>query len=76
MSNKDNAILKLDLSKEESSSNKFSELYNGLFTLFYFILQKPLDNLWFECISLLIQYFQLAIFIIDSTVSKYTIYFL
>lgn len=70
MSNNDNnAILNLDLSNVASNSNKFSEFYNGLFTLFYFILQKPLENFWYECISLLIQYFQLAIFIIDSTVS-------
>ena len=72
MSNNDNnAILKLNLSLNESNKNRFSELYNGLFTLFYIILKKPLDNFWFECISLLIQYFQMGIFIIDSTVSLF-----
>ena len=71
MSNNDNnAILKLDLTNGESNTNKFSELYNGLFILFYFIMKKPLDNFWFECISLIIQYFQIAISIIKPTVSN------
>lgn len=71
MTNNDNnnAILKVNLSLDDINTNKFSKFYNGLFTLFYIILQKPLDNFWFECISLLIQYFQMTIFIIDSTVS-------
>ena len=70
MSNNDNrAILNLNLSSNETKTSKFTEFCNGLFTLFYFIMKKPLDNFWFECISILIQYFQMCIFIIDSTVS-------
>ena len=61
-----NAILKVNLEKKEST-NKFKEFQNGIFTLFYYILQKPFNNFWWECISLLIQYFQLSLFIIDST---------
>jgi hypothetical protein len=38
--------------------------------LFYFILKNPLDNIWWECISITIQYSQLLIFILDSTVSR------
>ncbi len=59
-----NAILKVNLEKKEST-NKFKEFQNGIFTLFYYILQKPFNNFWWECISLLIQYFQLSLFIID-----------
>ena len=69
--NDNNIILKINLSSDDLNTNRFSEFNNGLFTLFYIILQNPLDNFWFECISLLIQYFQMAIFIIDSTVSIY-----
>ena len=70
MSNNDNrAILNLNLSSNETKASKFTEFCNGLFILFYFIMKKPLDNFWFECISILIQYFQMGIFIIDSTVS-------
>ena len=35
-------------------------------------LKNPLDNLWWECISLIIQYFQLIFFVFDDTVSKYS----
>ena len=70
MSNNDNnAILKINLNKGNSENNKFDEFYNALFTIFYFILQKPFDNFWWECVSIIIQYFQLTIFVIDSTVS-------
>jgi hypothetical protein len=74
MSNNDNnAILKINLNKGKSESNKFNEFYNALFTIFYFILQKPFDSFWWECVSITIQYFQMSIFIIDSTVSIYII---
>lgn len=70
MSNNDNnAILKINLNKGKSESNKFVEFYNALFTIFYFILQKPFDNFWWECVSIIIQYVQLLIFIIDTSVS-------
>lgn len=71
MNNNDNsAILKINFENEKPDSNKFSDFLNALFTIFYYILQKPFDNLWWECISIIIQYFQLLIFIIDTTVSK------
>jgi len=74
MSNNDNnAILKINLNKGKSESNKLNEFYNALFTIFYFILQKPFDSFWWECVSITIQYFQMSIFIIDSTVSIYII---
>ena len=74
MSNNDNnAILKINLNKGKSELNKFNEFYNALFTIFYFILQKPFDSFWWECVSITIQYFQMLIFIIDSTVSIYII---
>ena len=70
MSNNDNnAILKINLAENESITSKFTEFQNSLFIIFYYILKKPFDNFWWECISILIQYFQMGIFIIDSTVS-------
>jgi hypothetical protein len=72
MSNNDNnAILKINLAENESITSKFTEFQNSLFIIFYYILKKPFDNFWWECISILIQYFQIFIFIIDSTVSIY-----
>ena len=75
MSNNDNnAILKINLAEKESITSKFTEFQNSLFIIFYYILKKPFDNFWWECISILIQYFQIFIFIIDSTVSNYNKY--
>jgi hypothetical protein len=75
MSNNDNnAILKINLAENESITSKFTEFQNSLFIIFYYILKKPFDNFWWECISILIQYFQIFIFIIDSTVSNYNKY--
>ena len=72
MSNNDNnAILKINLAEKESITSKFTEFQNSLFIIFYYILKKPFDNFWWECISILIQYLQIFIFIIDSTVSIY-----
>ena len=67
--NDNNAILKVNFEKDKPESNKLSEFLNALFTIFYYILKKPFDNFWWECISVIIQYLQLLIFIIDSTVS-------
>ena len=75
MSNNDNnAILKINLAENESITSKFTEFQNSLFIIFYYILKKPFDNFWWECISILIQYLQIFIFIIDSTVSNYNKY--
>ena len=75
MSNNDNnAILKINLAEKESITSKFTEFQNSLFIIFYYILKKPFDNFWWECISILIQYLQIFIFIIDSTVSNYNKY--
>ena len=71
MNDEDKGILKLNLEKKGSNFlKKLNEFYEGFYALFYFILKNPLDNFWWECISLTIQYSQLLIFIIDSTVSR------
>ena len=75
MNNENNAILKVETSKKESKLRKFIEEYiEGFYSLFYLILKNPLDNFWWECISITIQYSQLLIFIINQTVRKNFIY--
>ena len=71
MKNENKDILKAKIKKKKSTFLKIiDEFYEGFYALFYFILKNPLDNFWWECISLTIQYSQLLIFIIDSTVSR------
>ncbi len=70
MNNEKNEILNAKISENKSQYLKKIEEYNeGFFSLFYLILKKPLDNFWWECISIIIQYSQLLLFIIDDTVS-------
>ena len=71
MYNENNAILKAKLEVKDSKLlKKVNEFYEGFYILFYFILKNPLDNFWWECISLTIQYSQLLIFILNKTVSR------
>jgi hypothetical protein len=75
MNNENNAILKVETSKKESKLRKFiEENIEGFYSLFYLILKNPLDNFWWEYISITIQYSQLLIFIINQTVRKNFIY--
>ena len=69
MNNENKAILRAEIIKNESKLRKLLEEYmEGFYSLFYLILKNPLDNFWWECISLTIQYTQLIIFIINQTV--------
>ena len=63
-------LLNAEIIKKETNS-KIKEIIEGHYELFYFILKNPLNNLWWECISLIIQYFQLIIFTLDDKVSVY-----
>ena len=72
MHNDGKKILNAEIMKKKSKiKSKIKELLEGVFSIFYFILKNPLDNLWWECISLIIQYLQLIIFIVDETVSLF-----
>ena len=71
MNYENNSILKAEINKKEYKLIKIiEEFYEGSYSLFYLIMKNPIDNFWWECISLTIQYSQLLIFIIDETVSK------
>ena len=71
MNEKEKKIIKAKIGKNESKIFKKNEdFYEGFNALFYFILKNPLDNFWWECISLTIQYCHMLIFIVNSTVSE------
>ena len=65
-----NPLLKLKVKKEKSFItklvNNFSET---LFALFELILEDPIENIYFEIISLFICYIQIIMFIFNETVS-------
>ena len=73
MKNEGKKILRAEIIIKESKIKiQIKELLDGFYSLFYFILKNPLDNFYWECISLIIQYLQLIIFIVDETVSLLT----
>ena len=63
-------LLDIDVLQKDSKLNaKIKEIFEGFYEVLFCILKDPLDNFWWECISLIIQYFQLIAFILDDTVS-------
>ncbi len=70
MNNDNNGILKAKVGKNESKLlTKIEEYYEGFYLLFYLILKDPLDNFWWECISITIQYSQILVLVVNDTVS-------
>ena len=66
-----NPLLKIKLIKTKSSLFIFFSSYiESFYTLFDLILENPIENFWFECLNLLLGYFQLIAYIFDPTVSK------
>ena len=62
--------LKIKLQKHKS---KISEVYKnaseGLYKLFDKILEDPIENFFYECLSITLGYVQLIMYIVDQTVS-------
>jgi hypothetical protein len=57
-------ILSGEIIKKPSKLKTFIKNFlDGFFSIFYYLLKNPLDNVWWECISLIIQYIQLIILI-------------
>ena len=48
----------------------FNNLCEGLYDLYYLILQDPVESFWWEVMSLIFSYSQMFIYVIDETVSK------
>ena len=61
-------LLNAQIIKKEEKI-KLKKFLEGFYELFYNLLKNPIENFWWECISLLIQYFQLIIFALDEAVS-------
>ena len=67
---KEKKIMKAKINnKKNEFITKIEEFYNGLNALFYLILKDPLDNLWWESISITFQYSHMILFIVNRTVS-------
>ena len=65
-----NPLLKLKLKKEKTILTiiLIDNIFHPLFELFELILDDPIENFWFEIISLFICYIQIIMFIFNETV--------
>ena len=63
-------LLNIELVENISKTKEIVQnILNSIYELFFHIIKTPLDNIWWECISLIIQYTQLIFFVIDDIVS-------
>ena len=72
MENQNKNLLNVEvLEKKSKAKEKFQSVLEGICEVYFYILKNPFDNFAWECISILIQYIQLIIFIFNKTVSYY-----
>ena len=68
--NEKNPLLIIQLNKKVSKLSQFyKDFFEGLYALFFLMLDDIFENFWYECISISLGYFQLLIYILDETVS-------
>lgn len=66
-----NPLLKLKIKKEKTLYNKLlNNIIQAIYVLFELILDDPIENFWFEILSLFICYIQIIMFIFNETVSQ------
>ena len=65
-----NSLLKIKLDKEKSFLTKLCKIiFESLYGIFDLILDDPIENIYFEILSLVICYLQIIMFIFNETVS-------
>ena len=70
MLKENNSLLNLKLVKEKSLLTKVGKkIIEALYELYELLLIDPIENIYFEIISLSIGYLQIIIFIFNETVS-------
>lgn len=63
-------LLKINFKKENQYlSNVINNFIESLYALYDYILDDPIEILWYECLSIIINYLQIIAFIFDKTVS-------
>ena len=70
MLKENNPLLKLDI--KEKKSYLFSiitKVLESFYVLFDLILEDPLENFWYEIVSIILGYIQILYYLIDKTVS-------
>ena len=67
-----NPLLQLKLKNEKIFIRKIlHNILQSLYALFELILENPIENFWFEVLSIFICYIQIIMFIFNETVSQF-----
>ncbi len=67
-----NPLLQLKLKNEKTFIRKIlHNILQSLYALFELILENPIENFWFEVLSIFICYIQIIMFIFNETVSQF-----
>lgn len=71
MLKENNPLLEINLEVEKQFLIKlYQKYFEPLYELYILILMDPIENFYFEIISLFICHFQIILFIFNNTVSK------
>ena len=66
-----NPLIHLNLeNKPIFISNTLKLIYEALYELYRYILEDPFESFWFECIGIIMGYFQILLYLVDKTVNK------
>ena len=70
MLKENNPLLKLDIKEKKSFLfNIIIKVLESFYSLFDLILEDPLENFWYEIVSIVLGYIQILYYLIDKTVS-------
>ena len=63
-------LLNIEIKNEKSLKfNNINDIFECLYELYDFMLDNPIENIWYECVSIVISYFQLISLMFDKIVS-------
>ena len=63
-------LINLEIKNEKSLKfNNINDIFECLYELYDFMLDNPIENIWYECLSIVISYFQLISLMFDKIVS-------
>lgn len=67
-----NPLLKLNLIENKFILSEICvKIFESFYKLFDIILEDPIENFWFEFLSIVMGYSQILYYLVDRTVSEY-----
>ncbi len=67
-----NPLLKLNLIENKFILSEICvKIFESFYKLFDIILEDPIENFWFEFLSIVMGYSQILYYLVDKTVSEY-----